>query len=170
MKRIFCFLIGNIFLLTLGFAQVRTYSDNASKTFIVGLESYFYGESGALDFVCGSEAVHAALSVGTVSVGGTELSRGAADAVVGIHDFTEDRIPELVVARRLPEGLTATVYTLSGGTWRVIGQMAAPGAKEFRVFRQVVSARRGEALSSWTWHGTAFDFKASDGSPEPILP
>ena len=27
-------------------AQVRTYSDNASGTFVFGLDSYFYGESG----------------------------------------------------------------------------------------------------------------------------
>ena len=31
-------------------AQTRTYTDNATGTFIIGLESYFFGESGSISF------------------------------------------------------------------------------------------------------------------------
>ena len=155
---------------TLASAQVRSYSDNASKTFVVGLDSYFYGASGSLDFVLGGHEMHATLSDGTVSVNGTVLSQGPADTVIGIHDFTEDREPELVVARRLPEGVSAMVYARQEGSWTVIGKASAPDGREIRIFRQVLSVRSGEVLRSWTWHGRQFDYKASDGSPEPNLP
>ena len=39
-------------------AQTRGYSDNASGTFVVGLDSYFYGASGSLDFELGAECRH----------------------------------------------------------------------------------------------------------------
>jgi len=150
-------------------AQVRTYSDNASKTFIIGLDSYFFGESGTLDFRAGGKEVTASLVDGTVSVGGEVLSRSDWDSVIGIHDFTGDREPELVVARRSEKGLSATVYTLGEGRWEPVGRMEAPDAKEIRVFRQVVTIRQGETLCTWTWHDTRFDFKSSDNSAEPRL-
>jgi len=164
-KLLFTFL-----LLSLGFslpAQVRTYSDNASGTFVVGLDSYYYGPSGSLDFKAGGHQVHAKLEGGTVTVDGSVLSESDADTVIGIHDFTGDREPELVVARRSAQGVRAAVYTLDGDKWKQIGQMIAFDAPEIRVFRQVVSIRRGDALYSWTWHEGKFDFKASDGSKEP---
>ena len=163
-----------ILLLLAGFtaamAQTRTYSDNASKTFIIGLESYFYGENGTLDFKVGEVSFNASLTSGTVSVNGEELEAGEGDTVIGIHDFTGNRNPELVVARRSAEAVTATVYSLVNGQWQQVGKVGSKYATEIRVFRQVVSIRSGEALRSWTWHGNKFDYKASDGSPEPSLP
>ena len=48
------------------YAQMRTYSDNESKTFIVGLESYFFGESGTLDFSIDKASFKASLASGAV--------------------------------------------------------------------------------------------------------
>lgn len=146
-------------------AQTRTYSDNASKTFIIGLEDYFYGEHGSLE-VSGSSV---SLNNGMVSAGSAVLEDGARDCVIGAHDFTGNKAPELVVARRTDGKVTANVYTLNDGKWLKIGRVGAAGAAEIRVFRQVISIRSGEALYSWTWHGAAFDFKSSDGSAEPVL-
>ncbi len=150
-------------------AQVRSYSDNASKTFIVGLESYFYGENGTLDFTASQQSFKASLNQGVVSVNGSVLESGAPDTVVGIHDFTEDRSPELVVARRTSDSVSANIYTFSGGAWKKIGRIGSKEASEIRVFRQVMSIRRGGVLCSWTWHSDKFDYKASDGSAEPVL-
>ena len=148
-------------------AQTRSYSDNQSKTFIIGLDSYFYGTAGSLDFPSGGVEHKVSVQDGTVSVNGTQLDSGGEDTVVGIHDFTEDRQPELVVARRGNNAVLADVYTYADGKWKRIGQMQSPDAEEIRVFRQVVSIRRGEALCSWTWRGGRFNYKASDGSAEP---
>ena len=150
-------------------AQTRTYSDNESKTFIIGLDSYFYGDSGTLDFKVGDSSHKALLSGGTVTVDGRELEAGAGDCVVGVHDFTGNRAPALVVARRSNDSVRAAVYTLGSGKWQLIGKVGAGGASEIRVFRQVISIRSGEALLSWTWHQSGFDFKSSDGSPQPQL-
>lgn len=150
-------------------AQTRTYSDNESKTFIIGLESYFYGESGALEFKLGESAYKAQLTGGTVTVGGKVLEAGVGDTVIGVHDFTGNRNPELVIARRTPDAVLASVYSLKDGQWQLVGKVGAKDAKEIRVFRQVLSIRKGDALLSWTWHSGAFDFKSSDGSPEPVL-
>lgn len=168
MRKLLC-LICLLAGLTAG-AQTRTYSDNASKTFIFGLENYFYGVSGSLDFQLSGKAHQASVTEGDVTVDGAVLSAGETDTVVGIHDFTGDKSPELVVARRTEQGVSVTVYAFSAGQWKEIGRMVSPEAKEIRVFRQVVSIRRGEVLCSWTWHGNKFDYKASDGSPEPSLP
>jgi len=166
MKRFFCllFLLGAGLLLG---AQTRNYNDNASGTFIFGLDSYFYGENGALDFDADGKACRVSVSAAEVDVNGTRLENGG-DVVVGIHDFTGNHIPELVVARREGSALGVKVYTLRGGSWQVIGSMKVPDSgKEIRVFRQVISIRRGEVLCSWTCHGEKFDYKASDGSLEP---
>ena len=151
-------------------AQTRTYTDNESKTFIIGLESYFYGDNGTLDFSAAGASWHALLVSGTVSVNGQELEAGEKDTVIGVHDFTGNRNPELVIARRSAEAVTATVYTLVNGQWQQVGKVGSKNATEIRVFRQVISIRSGEALLSWTWHGSKFDYKASDGSAEPVLP
>ena len=148
-------------------AQVRTYTDNASKTFVVGLDSYFFGASGALDFQLGGASRQAAVENGTVKVDGALLEDGSGDTVIGVHDFTGDRTPELVVARRNGDTLSANVYAFSQGAWKKIGRIGAAGCTEIRVFRQVFSIRSGEALYSWTWHAPKFDFKASDGSADP---
>ena len=142
-------------------AQVRTYSDNASGTFVFGLDSYFYGESGTLDFSVGGVSVKAFLADGTVRIGDEPLESGSGDTLIGIHDFTGDKTPELVVARRSSRSVSAQIYSCASGAWRPIGQMEADG-KEIRVFRQVVSIRSGEVLNSWTWHGSQFDYKSSN--------
>jgi len=141
-------------------SQTRTYSDNAAGSFVFGLDSYFYGESGTLDFSVGGTSVRAFLSDGSVRVGNTLLESGRGDTLIGIHDFTGDKAPELVVARRSSSSVSAKVYTLSSGTWRPIGEIKADG-KEIRVFRQVLSIRSGEVLHSWTWHDGRFDYKSS---------
>lgn len=150
-------------------AQTRNYSSNASGTFVFGLDSYFFGESGVLDFELDGETHQARVSGGEVSVDDTLIpgEKSGWETVIGLHDFTGDRVPELMVARRAEKLLVATVYCHQGGCWHPIGQMSVRDAQEIRVFRQVVSVRRGEALYSWTWHGNKFDFKASDGSAEP---
>lgn len=162
---ILCLLAASVMALS----QTRTYSDNESKTFIIGLESYFFGESGTLDFKVGDTALKAQLAGGTVTVGGKVLEAGEGDTVIGIHDFTLNRNPELVVARRSSDLVQASVYSLKDGQWQLVGKVGAKDAKEIRVFRQVLSIRKGDALLSWTWHSGAFDFKSSDGSPEPVL-
>jgi len=152
-----------LFLLVLGplsGAQTRTYSDNAAGSFVFGLDSYFYGESGTLDFSVGGSPVRAQLSAGSVRVGDTLLESGSGDTLIGIHDFTGDKAPELVVARRNGTSVWAKIYTCSAGTWRPIGEIKAEG-KEIRVFRQVLSIRSGEVLHSWTWHDSQFDYKSS---------
>ena len=142
-------------------AQTRTFSDNAAGSFVFGLDSYFYGESGILDFSVGGTPVRASLSDGSVSVDGALLEGGSGDTLIGIHDFTGDKAPELVVARRSSTSVSAKIYTGSAGTWRPIGEIKADG-KEIRVFRQVLSIRSGEVLHSWTWHGSQFDYKSSN--------
>ena len=151
------------------YAQMRTYSDNESKTFIVGLESYFFGESGTLDFSIDKASFKASLASGAVSVNGTDLESGEGDTVIGIHDFTGNRAPDLVVARKKDGGVYANVYTFADGKWKLVGKVGSTEAEEIRVFRQVLSIRKGSALLSWTWHGNKFDYKASDGSSEPVL-
>ena len=151
-------------------AQTRTYTDNATGTFIIGLESYFFGESGSISFEANGKTVHASVEGPMVSVDGVSMEKNDGETVIGIHDFTGNRTPELVVARRTQEGIAVTLYSLSAGTWSRLAAVGIPGVKEVRVFRQVLSARRGEVLSSWTWHTDRFDYKASDGSPEPSLP
>ncbi len=142
-------------------AQVRTYSDNASGTFVFGLDSYFYGESGTLDFSVGEASVRVSLADGNVRAGDCLLESGSGDTLIGIHDFTGDKAPELVVARRNNSSVWAKIYTCSAGTWRPIGEIRADG-KEIRVFRQVLSIRSGEVLHSWTWHDSQFDYKRSN--------
>ena len=152
-------------------AQTRNYADNASGTFVFGLDSYFYGDAGSLEFDTHGKTFQVSISPDEVRVGNKRLGQGG-DVVVGVHDFTGDRQPELVLAHRHPHtgAILVTIYALNGGSWEPVGQMSVRDTKEVRVFRQVVSARCGEALYSWTWHGTRFDFKASDGSAEPSLP
>ena len=170
MKRIFSILALLFMAFTLG-AQTRTYTDNASKTFIVGLDSYFYGNSGSLDFRAGGSSWQAVVNGPKVDVGGTVLDDGNGEVVVGVHDFTGDRDFELVVARKDGDVLTATVYTLSSGEWARIGRVGLSGgeAQDFRVFRQVVSVRDHSTgiLHSWTFHAGRFDYRGSDGGSDP---
>jgi len=166
MKRLLPLLVGSLLLLTPAFSQVRTYSENASKTFVVGLDSYFYGETGSLSFEAAGRSFQASVGADGVFVGGQRLGSDG-DVVIGIHDFTGDRVPEFVMAQRLENAIGLWIYSLNDSSWSPLKMMSVRGAKEVRIFRQVVSVRQGEALCSWTWHGDKFDYKASDGSAEP---
>ena len=114
-----------------------------------------------LDFSLGEASVRVSLADGTVRAGDCLLESGNGDTLIGIHDFTGDKAPELVVARRNSSSVWAKIYTCSAGTWRPIGEIKADG-KEIRVFRQVLSIRSGEVLHSWTWHDSQFDYKRSN--------
>ena len=152
-------------------AQIKSYTDNETATFIIGLDSYFFGESGSLGFSVKGKDVRAAVVSGAVTVNDEVLEEGEGQLVIGTHDFTGDRQVELVVARRTEESLYATVYQFGGGEWKVIGRIGAAdeGAREIRVFRQAFTIRnkRTNALYTWTFHAPKFDFKASDGSADP---
>lgn len=173
MKRIFCFFALLFAALAAG-AQTRTYTDNASGAFVIGLDDYFYGASGSLNFEADGKDIHAALEEnGSVIVNGIVLSKadlGQWDTIIGTHDFTNNRVPELVVAKRRDDVQMLSIYTLEKGQWKQLGgTISCRGGKEFRIFRQVISIRRGEVLCSWTVHNGRLDYKASDGSAEPTL-
>ena len=74
------------------------------------------------------------------------------------------------MAHRLESAIGLWIYTLDGGSWSPLKMISVRNAKEVRIFRQVVSVRQGETLCSWTWRGDKFDYKASDGGPEPTFP
>ncbi len=166
MRKLICILFAAALGLSGARAQVRTYNDNTTNTFIFGLENYYYGVSGQMDFQVDGKTFQAVVSGSEVLLDGSVLSSGSGNTVIGIHDFTGDRVPDLIAARRNGDLLSVEVYEYTSGEWRPIGRLNAPG-KEIRVFRQVVSIREGEVLRSWTWHGSRFDFKASDGSADP---
>ena len=153
-------------------AQIKSYKDNETSTFIIGLDSYFYGESGSLGFSVKGKEIRAAVKDSTVTVNGVVLETiGEDDVVIGTHDFTGDRQVELVVARRTEDTLCANVYKLASGEWKLIGRIGAAdeGAREIRVFRQAFTIRnkRTNALYTWTFHAPKFDFKSSDGADDP---
>lgn len=170
MKRLFG--IFSLMLATFaGFSQTRSYTDNQTDTFIIGLDSYFYGESGSLGFSVRSKDARAVISGNNVLVDGAVLESGTGEVIIGTHDFTGDRQVELVVARRDANSISANIYQFTGGEWSVIGRIGAAdsGAREIRVFRQAFTIRnkRTDALYTWTWHAPKFDFKSSDGISDP---
>ena len=170
MKRIACIILLFSACLLAG-AQTRTYTDNANNTFVVGLQSYFYGDSGSLGIQIGARMVTVRLSDGSVWAGDHLLEEGEGQTVIGTNDFSGDREPELVVARRKGKALSVKVYRLSGREWVCMGQIGAEGdgLRDVRVFRQAMTIRNYATgvLYTWTWRGGRFDFKSSDGSPEP---
>lgn len=98
------------------------------------------------------------------------------EIIVGVHDFTNDHEPELVIALRDVSGKGAhgdgiVVYVLeyAGGAWKSLGEMAAFGeeVEECRVFRQVVTLSDGKKMYTWTYRGSAFDFRSNTGSSDP---
>lgn len=147
-------------------AQTRTYTDNANGTYVFGLDSYFYGESGSLTFEADGRSFQATVSPEAVTLGGQRLG-GGGDVVIGIHDFTGNHVPEFVMAVRTSGSIGVWIYAFQAGRWSPLKMMSVRDAKEVRIFRQVLSIRRGEVLSSWTYHDGKFDYKASDGSVEP---
>ena len=160
MKRLFCIILGAVIGLAAG-AQTRTYTDNASGTFIFGLENYFYGRSGSLEFQADGKSFNVGVENGDVSVNGAPLEGGMGEVVVGTHDFTGNRIPELVVARRNRGMVCVALYKLSASGWIPLASTDPVDGKEMRVFRQVISVRSGDTLHSWTWHGNKFDYKSN---------
>lgn len=170
MKKIIS-LLALLFVAVAASAQIKTYADNETATFIIGLDSYFYGDSGSLGFSVKGKDMRAAVLSGTVSINGEVIEEGEGDIVIGTHDFTGDQQVELVVARRSREALYAVVYQYHSGEWKVIGRIGAAdeGAREIRVFRQAFTIRnkRTNALYTWTYHVPKFDFKSSDGIEDP---
>jgi hypothetical protein len=160
MKRLLFTLLG-VVACVLAAAQTRTYSDNASGTFIFGLDSYFYGRTGSLEFEANGQQFQVTVDNGDVYVNENALEGGRGEVVVGIHDFTGNRIPELVVARRNNSWVALSLYRLSGKDWIPAASIDPVDGKEMRVFRQVVSVRNGDQLHSWTWHGDRFDYKSN---------
>lgn len=170
MKRI----IGILALALVSFgamSQTKSYEDNRTATFIIGLDSYFYGDSGSLGFNVKGKDFRASISGSRVLVDDVLIEEGPGTVIIGTHDFTGDRQVELVVARRDAETIAANIYQYSGGEWSVIGRIGAAdeGAREIRVFRQAFTIRnkRTDALYTWTYHAPNFDFKSSDGCEDP---
>jgi len=153
-------------------AQVRTYGDMETKTFVIGLTNYYFGDAGSLSFRSGGVPVTVTLSGGRVQVG-TELLLEQAppgNALVGVHDFTGDGLPEILTAIRGEGFVKAQVFRCSGGSWHLLGTIGARGdVEEIRVFRQALTVkdRTSGALYTWTCHDGRFDFKSSVGGPDP---
>lgn len=154
-------------------AQTRSYSDNANSTCIVGLETYFFGVEGSLNIQAGGRTVNFRMGEGKIWADDVLLETCEGPTVIGAHDFTGDRSPELVVARRTDNDLSVKVYGYVHDAWTCIGRAgsAAKGVRDIRVFRQALTIRNYEtnALYTWTWRGGQFEFKSSDGSGDPTL-
>lgn len=90
---------------------------------------------------------------------------------VGIHDFTNDGNPDLVIAvSDGADGLGVYVLTWDGSGWKPIGEMvtAGKGVGGCRVFRQALTMKAPDGvLYSWTCHGSQFDFLSSDHKDDP---
>ena len=154
-------------------AQTRTYSDLRSSAFVIGLESYYFGDAGSLAFSLSGRSFQATVSEGSVSVGGTTLRSGLprGGTLVGLHDFTDDGVAELVIALRSEGFVQAFVYEYNQGRWTLLGSAGArsAGVSEIRVFRQALTIKdKGSgALHTWTCHDGRFDFKSSSGLTDP---
>lgn len=180
MKRIWIIFLALVLLPFATAAQTRTYGDIESKAFVIGLDQYYFGSSGSLTFKVAKSFYEARINGGTVSIicpGAEEapLYEGEGDFIIGIHDFTGDKKPELVVAGRRGGLLEAEIFQL-GDSAESIGRIGADkeGVSEIRIFRQAITIKnhKSGAMYTWTWHKTKFDFKASDGSadPTPVKP
>ena len=176
MKRLFTIILAFSALAITAGAQTRTYGDIESKAFVIGLDQYYFGDSGSLSFKVTKKPFEAKISGDLVtlahaSVVDTLAVRPDTDFIVGIHDFTGDRVPDLVVASRSGNRLVAEVYTLVNDETTLIGRIGAEGEgiTDIRVFRQAITIKNHKkgAMYTWTWHKTVFDFKASDGSADP---
>ena len=181
------------------FGQIRTGSDVAAGNFAIGIDNYLHvsaasGGKAAFDFSTRGQAFKAIAEDGTISVGETCLLRHfaptmtaepaleipafteKAEIIIGIHDFTGNREPELVVALRdrSTEGLVVYVYSFENEAWKAIGTIAAfgPEVRECRIFRQVITIEAGTNLYTWTYRGGKFVFRSSTGSKDPssLLP
>ena len=168
-------------------AQLRTGSDIDSKTFVIGLDNYIVGEAGGLGFSIKSNTFKVEVEDETVSVAkgsqkvvlykeGLQIPAAydysmpalKGDFVVGVHDFTGDSLPELVIAVRdaSGNGIIAFILQYKDGKWISIGEIGAVkgNVNEIRVFRQALTIKNKKtgALYTWTYHKNGFTFKASD--------
>ena len=187
MKRIALSLLSVLVALVCS-AQVRSSSDIDSKTFVIGLDNYIVGNAGGLGFsIKGNsfkvevqdETVTAAkgsnqpvtlykegLQIPAVYDYSLPVLKG--DFVVGVHDFTGDSQPELVIAVRdaSGDGIIAFILQFKDGKWISIGEIGAlkGNVNEIRVFRQTLTIKNKKtgALYTWTYHKNGFTFKASD--------
>ena len=143
--------------------QVRTVTDIDAKAFVIGLDSYVYG-NGTLDWTASGQSFRAQSAGTTVNISGTVLSYGTTDLLLGLHDFTGDQASELVIGEKLPEGVKVHVLQWKSGAWKEIGAPTLPGGTECRVFRQALTIKDPATgvLHAWTWHGDRFDYKSSD--------
>lgn len=157
-------------------AQTRTYGDIAAKAFVIGLDQYYFGDSGSLSFKVTKKPFEANISGDLVTLSHASVVDTLAclpdtDFIVGIHDFTGDKVPELVVAARSGNRIVAEIFTLLNDQTTSIGRIGAEGEgiTDIRVFRQALTIKNHKkgAMYTWTWHAPAFDFKASDGSADP---
>ena len=175
MKRIWTIFLVLALLPAVAAAQTRTYGDIESKAFVIGLDQYYFGSSGSLTFKVAKSLYEARINGGSVSIlcpgaDAALLYEGEGDFIIGIHDFTGDKKPELVVAGRRSGILEAEIFQL-GDEAVSIGRIGAEGegVSEIRIFRQAITIKnhKSGAMYTWTWHKTQFDFKASDGSADP---
>jgi len=175
MKRLWTIILVLLAIPFIAGAQTRTYGDIEQKAFVIGLDQYYFGASGSLTFKI-AKVVYVAridgskVSVSSASMPESLLYEAEGDFIIGIHDFTGDKKPELVIACRKEGALEAEIYQL-GNTADCIGRIGATGEgiTEIRIFRQAITIKnhKAGAMYTWTWHKKQFDFKASDGSADP---
>ena len=158
-------------------AQIRTGGDIDSGTFIMGLDNYFCGAAGGLNFNIGSDTISVSLNGGLITVTsngsgdepveqtvynnglvvpfvtGINLPQIYGDFVVGIHDFTGDNVPELVLGVRNASAIGLEVYILKlkEEGWGSIGEVAVFGIAgvECRIFRHTITVIVHVALADY---------------------
>lgn len=93
--------------------------------------------------------------------------------MIGVHDFTNDGQPELVVAvTDGGDGVAIYVFEYDGYGWKVIGNMVTrgKGLGGCRIFRQALTMKDAAGiLYTWTCHGSSFDFLSSDKVNDPTV-
>lgn len=165
-------------------------SDGLSYDFTVGGQAYklvllYYQSSVLAALQCpngqrsvlyteGQPAHKASCSVSKVQVGFDGKTEQKTNTYsVGVHDFTDDGQPELVLAVRNEAKTEVAIYIFKIGKndYVSLGEMVYTGSeiRSCRVFRQTVTIKEAASstLYTWTQHGSSFDFRASNGSTDP---
>lgn len=166
----------------LAHGQIRTSSDSANGNFVIGIDNYLKVSTAstgtaAFDFSTQGKAFKAIARDGSIFVLDKESEtpvlegiHAMEEIIIGIHDFTNDRQPELVIALRIEDLLQVDVFQYDkDGEWDRIGEIRAggEGVRECRIFRQVLTVERGKDLYTWTFRSGKFNFRSSDGSTDP---